>query len=61
MVWKFKGTVELIENGNILQSDIGDVLFTKYGISGPRHSPNFKKSNDLLNQNRDIWVKSDYS
>ena len=54
---KFKGTVELIENGNILQSEYSDVLFTKYGISGPGILQISRKANDLLNQNRDIWVK----
>lgn len=54
---KFKGTVELIENGNVLQSEYSDVLFTKYGISGPGILQISRKANDLLDQNKEIWIK----
>ncbi|MBC8061746.1 MAG: NAD(P)/FAD-dependent oxidoreductase [Clostridiaceae bacterium] len=32
---KFQGTAEVFANGNSLRKEVGEILFTDYGISGP--------------------------
>ena len=54
---KFKGTVELIYNHQAIQSEFSDVLFTKYGISGPGILQISRKANALINQNQEVWIK----
>jgi predicted Rossmann fold flavoprotein len=54
---KFKGTVELLVNHQVIQSEFSDVLFTKYGISGPGILQISRKANQLLHQNEDVWIK----
>ncbi|MBN2267931.1 MAG: NAD(P)/FAD-dependent oxidoreductase [Acholeplasmataceae bacterium] len=54
---KFKGTVELLDYKQIIQSEFSDVLFTKYGVSGPGILQLSRKANELIHQNKDVWIK----
>lgn len=54
---KIKASAELMHNGVSLQYEYGDVLFTKYGISGPTILQISRKANELLFQNQDIYIK----
>jgi len=54
---KFKGTVELLDYKQIIQSEFSDVLFTKYGISGPGILQLSRRANELIHQNKDVWIK----
>src|SRR3989339_33035 len=54
---KFPGTVELIYHGASIQTEQGDVLFTKYGISGPTILQISRKANALLQDNQLIELK----
>ncbi|RJX27410.1 MAG: NAD(P)/FAD-dependent oxidoreductase [Acholeplasma sp.] len=54
---KIQGTVELLHYGNTLQVEQGDVLFTKYGISGPTILQISRKANELLSQDQEAEIK----
>lgn len=54
---KFPGTVELIHDGVSVQSEFDDVLFTRYGISGPTILQLSRKANALLQDNKQVWIK----
>ena len=54
---KIKASAELMHNGVSLQYEYGDVLFTKYGISGPTILQISRKANELLFQKQDIYIK----
>lgn len=54
---KFPGTVELIHDGVSLQTEVGDVLFTRYGISGPTILQLSRKANQLLQDNKKVEIK----
>ncbi|MBU1145851.1 MAG: NAD(P)/FAD-dependent oxidoreductase [Firmicutes bacterium] len=54
---KIPGTVELIHNGEVLQVEKGDILFTSYGISGPTILQLSRKANQLLLQHEEITLK----
>lgn len=45
---KFATQVNLVLNDKVIQSETGDVLFTKYGISGPTILDISRKANELL-------------
>ena len=45
---KFKSEASLIHNNHVLQIETGDILFTKYGISGPTILQLSRKANALL-------------
>ncbi|MBU0996480.1 MAG: NAD(P)/FAD-dependent oxidoreductase [Firmicutes bacterium] len=53
---KYPGTVDLIHQGEILQSEFGDILFTKYGISGPTILQLSRKANAFLTENKKVSV-----
>ena len=54
---KFKGEATLIHNNHILQVEQGDILFTKYGISGPTILQLSRKANALLLDYQTIFIK----
>ena len=54
---KFKGIVELIHEDVLLQTEKGDILFTKYGISGPTILQISRKANALLLENQRVMIK----
>lgn len=53
---KFPGFVSLIHNNEKIQTEFGDILFTKYGISGPTILQLSRKANALLLDNQTIFV-----
>lgn len=54
---KFPSTVELIYEGSSIQSEYGDVLFTRYGISGPTILQISRKANALMQENKEVMIK----
>lgn len=54
---KIQGTVELLQYGHTLQIEKGDILFTKYGISGPTILQLSRKANELLNLEQEAEIK----
>jgi len=54
---KIKASAELMHNNVSLHHEYGDVLFTKYGISGPTILQISRKANELLNQKEEIYIK----
>jgi predicted Rossmann fold flavoprotein len=54
---KFPGRVELIHRNQVLQEESGDILFTKFGISGPTILQLSRKANAFLQQKEEVWVK----
>lgn len=53
---KFPGTVELIHDDHVIQTEMGDILFTKYGISGPTILQISRKANQLLQDGQTVSV-----
>ena len=53
---KFPGTVELMYDGAVVQTETGDILFTKYGISGPTILQISRKANQLLQEGHEVWI-----
>ncbi len=47
---KISSRVQLLNRNQIVQEEFGDILFTKYGISGPTILDISRKANELLNQ-----------
>lgn len=54
---KIKASAELMHKDVSLHSEFGDVLFTKYGISGPTILQISRKANELLYQKEEIYIK----
>jgi predicted Rossmann fold flavoprotein len=54
---KIPGTVQLLDSGQVVQEESGDILFTSYGISGPTILELSRKANELLLQRRKVEVK----
>lgn len=54
---KIKGDVSLIHDNHIIQTENGDILFTKYGISGPTILQISRKANALLLDHQAIFLK----
>lgn len=54
---KFPGRVELIHRNQVLQEEQGDILFTKFGISGPTILQLSRKANAFLLHKEEVWVK----
>lgn len=54
---KIKASAELMHKGVSIHYEYGDVLFTKYGISGPTILQISRKANELLNENEKIYIK----
>lgn len=53
---KFPGFVSLMYNNQNIQTEFGDILFTKYGISGPTILQLSRKANALLQDHQSIFV-----
>lgn len=54
---KFSGTAELIHNDRLIQKESGDILFTKYGISGPAILQLSRKANELFLAGEKVIIK----
>jgi predicted Rossmann fold flavoprotein len=54
---KIKASAELMHNNVSIQYEYGDVLFTKYGISGPTILQISRKANELLFKKEEIYIK----
>lgn len=54
---KFKAKAQLIYNNQMLHEESGDVLFTKYGISGPTILQISRKANQLLLEKKEVYIK----
>lgn len=54
---KVKASAELIHKGVSIHYEYGDVLFTKYGISGPTILQISRKANELLYEKEEIYIK----
>ncbi len=54
---KFFGTVELLLDNETIQKESGDVLFTKYGISGPAILQLSRKANELCLNGKQPLIK----
>ncbi len=54
---KIPGKAELLHRGDVLQSEYDDILFTKYGISGPTILRLSRKANELTLQGETVQVR----
>lgn len=54
---KIKAKAELIDGEKVLHQEYGDVLFTKYGISGPTILQISRKANALLLEGHKLYIK----
>lgn len=54
---KIPGKVELLHDSLPLQAEYGDILFTKYGISGPTILQLSRLANELLDKNQNVSVR----
>ncbi len=54
---KFSGTVELLLDDIAIQKESGDILFTKYGISGPAILQLSRKANELCLNGKQPFIK----
>ena len=54
---KVKATAELVYKDQVVHSEFGDVLFTKYGISGPTILQISRKANELLYKGEKAYIK----
>lgn len=54
---KIKAQAELIYQNQSIHTEFGDVLFTKYGISGPTILQISRKANELLQANEKAYIK----
>ncbi|OHE40364.1 MAG: flavoprotein [Tenericutes bacterium GWF2_57_13] len=54
---KIPGKAELLHQGIVLQSEKDDILFTKYGISGPTILRLSRKANELTLQGKTVQVR----
>lgn len=54
---KIVGTATLLNNGKDIGEDSGDILFTKYGISGPPILQLSRRALELLNKNKKPILK----
>ena len=54
---KVKAKAQLISDELMLHEESGDVLFTKYGISGPTILQISRKVNELLLENKKLYIK----
>jgi predicted Rossmann fold flavoprotein len=54
---KFVGTAEIIHNNKSIVKDRGDILFANYGVSGPPILQISRKAGELLNQNKEAYLK----
>ncbi|XMB72641.1 NAD(P)/FAD-dependent oxidoreductase [Mycoplasmatota bacterium WC30] len=54
---KMPAKVELLHNDEVVQTEVGDVLFGNYGISGPTILQLSRKAMDLFNKNQKVFIK----
>jgi predicted Rossmann fold flavoprotein len=54
---KVKAKAQLIHNEKIIHEEFGDVLFTKYGISGPTILQISRSANQLLLEGHKIYIR----
>lgn len=54
---KIQGTVQLLEQNQVIQTEKGDILFTSYGISGPTILQISRKANAMLSEHQDVRLK----
>lgn len=54
---KMPATVELIHRNQVIQTEVGDVLFGNYGISGPTILQLSRKAMELYNQHEKVYIK----
>ncbi len=54
---KVKAKAELIYNNQSIHQEYGDVLFTKFGISGPTILQISRKANALLEEKQTLYIK----
>jgi len=54
---KIPGKVQLLDKNEVIQEETGDILFTKYGISGPTILQISRKANAMLNQHERVVLK----
>lgn len=53
---KIETTVSLYEKDKFVMKKLNDVLFTKYGVSGPTILDLSRKANELLSKGRDVYI-----
>lgn len=56
---KIQGKIQSIANNKIIREDLGEILFTDYGISGPPVLQISRMTLENLNKNQKIYVKID--
>lgn len=54
---KIVGTAEILDRGEPVASDRGDILFTNYGISGPPILQISRKAGELLQDGREAFLR----
>lgn len=54
---KVKAKAQLIHNEVVIHEEFGDVLFTKYGISGPTILQISRRANQLLLEDQEIYIR----
>jgi len=54
---KIQGTVQLLDQNQVIQTEQGDILFTSYGISGPTILQISRKANEMLAEHLDVKLK----
>ena len=54
---KIPGKVQLLDKNEVVQEENGDILFTKYGISGPTILQLSRKANAMLNNHERVVIK----
>lgn len=54
---KIQGTVQLLDQNQVIQTEKGDILFTSYGISGPTILQISRKANEMLSEHQDVRLK----
>ena len=54
---KVPGIVQLLDKNEVIQEETGDILFTKYGISGPTILQLSRKANAMLQQHERVVLK----
>jgi hypothetical protein len=54
---KIDGKVQLLHKGAVLREEIGDILFTSFGISGPTILQLSRQANQLCMEGQTPWIK----
>jgi predicted Rossmann fold flavoprotein len=56
---KFDGSVSILVNGKIVRTDVGEILFTDYGISGPPIMQLSSYASQALHKNSKVTIRLD--